>query len=115
MPRAAVPSDGRRKPVAGYPSQAAACAALAERGLAPEEIGRRIGRDAYHVRATLRRLSHGEKPRSLTLPARFARELADEARSRSIAPSELAAHLLDTIVRDDLFEALLGEPGEADA
>lgn len=115
MARRVAPIDTRRKPVAGYPSQAAACAALAERGLSPDEIGRKIGRDAYHVRAILRRMSHGARPRSFVLPARFALALANEARARGTDAVELATELLDAIVRDELFDALLGEPGNADA
>lgn len=114
MPRPAVPSDRRRKPVAGFPSQAAACAALAKRGLSPEEIGRKIGRDTYHVRAQLRRLSEGVKARSFVLPVRLARALEGAAAAREISEAELATRLLDVVINDDLFDALLGEPGGAD-
>ncbi|MBN9504955.1 MAG: hypothetical protein J0I69_02920 [Altererythrobacter sp.] len=110
MPRPAAKIDRRRQPVAGYPSQGAACLALAQQGLSDAEIGQQIGRDAYHVRATLRRLQLGERPRTLALPARLIGGLQDAAAARGLEPHELATALIDLIIRDDLFEALLGEP-----
>lgn len=110
MSRAAVAVDRRRRPVAGYPSQTAACVALQAEGCDPDEIGRRIGRDPYHVRATLRRIEHGEKPRVLALPNRVVPGLAGEAAARGGTPAELALQLLERVIEDDLFEPLLGEP-----
>lgn len=115
MSRAAVQTDKRLKPVAGFPTQVAACAALADSGLEPEQIAARIGRDANHVRAVLRRLQVGEHVRTLALPATVLPGLREPAAARGITVAELAVELLDVIVRDDLFDALLGEPGATDA
>lgn len=110
MPKAAVSIDTRRKPAAGFASQAAACAVLSESGLSPHEIAQKIERHPNHVRAILRRLSLGERPRSFNLPTRVAGSLAPAAAARGLSPLQLATQLLEQIVRDDLFEALLGEP-----
>lgn len=102
-------ADARRRPCLGYRSQAQACAALADAGHSPEEIAGKIGRDANHVRATLRRVRVPAKARTFTLPLSLLRGLEGPAAERGITSSELAARLIEAIVVDDLFEALLGE------
>jgi len=102
-------ADARRLSVLGYRSQVDACVALADAGLTPAEIGVRIGRDAGHVRAALRGRKAVPKPRTFTLPRHIIECLGSAAAARGIEPVELARQLLDTIVEDDLFDALLGE------
>lgn len=103
----------RTAPILGYPTQALACAALQDQGHSPEEIGRAIGRDANHVRASLRRLRAPPKPRTFALPRQLAFGLADAAEARGMTVAELTAELLDIVIRDDLVDVLLGEPGGA--
>lgn len=110
MSRSPVTIDQRRKPVAGFPSVVAACVALADAEQPPEVIAEIIGRDANYVRATLRHVRVPPRPRSYALPRPVAVALEEPAKARGLTPRELAVQLLDVIVRDDLFDALLGEP-----
>lgn len=112
MSRPPVPVDTRRKPIAGFATQAEACLALTEEGLSPEAIGEKIGRDANHVRAAMRRLKAPPRARTFALPLRLASALEPAADARGVTPVELAVELIELIVRDQVVDALLGEPGD---
>jgi hypothetical protein len=99
-------------PTLGYPSITAACQALAASGLKPREIGERVGREANFVTGVLASGKDRLADRKLLLPMKMARALAEEGRARGISAAELVDQLLEVIVRDDLFEALLGELDE---
>jgi hypothetical protein len=99
----------RSLPVLGYPSVTAACKALAAEGLSPVEIGDRVGRDAIAVRNLLCAAKRGLVDRRLLLPLKMARALAEEAKMRGVTVAELVEQLLEVVVRDGLYEALLGE------
>lgn len=104
----------KRVPVLGYKTLAHACAALRCEGLNNAEIGQRVGRTEAQVRACLCSLDHAERPRRVVLPMPLVRAFAEPAAARGLTAPELALRMLEIIHRDDLIDALLGEPGEAE-
>jgi hypothetical protein len=90
--------DQRRTPVAGFPSQAAACVALADAGQSPKDIAATIGRDINHVRAALRRVRVPAGARTFLLPLQLGHALRAPAAARGVAVAELAEQLLDVII-----------------
>jgi hypothetical protein len=99
-------------PILGYPTLAYACAALRAEGLHYRAIAARVGRTEGQVRASLCSLDHAKKPRTLVLPVEMVAALSAPAAARGIDVPELALQLLDTIARDEVTDALLGEPSE---
>lgn len=98
------------KPTLGYPSLTAACEALQAEGLSVDEIAARVERKRIDVWALLGAARHRSTERGVTLSWKQLRALDAEASTRGVTANELAAQLIATIVADDLFEALLGEP-----
>lgn len=97
------------KPVLGYPSRTAAIEALLASGLTPQQIAGEIGGSVNSVQRLMWQIERRTSDRRVTLPRTMIDALRGEAARRDCEPAELATRLLRVIVRDELFDALLGE------
>jgi len=111
------------KPIAGYPSRLAAVEALAKQGKNYKEIASELGLDGSAVSANISKLRQdGKLPAaepqrklavSVMLPSPLYRDFERAAELRAITPERLAARLITIITRENLFEAVLDDGGEA--
>jgi hypothetical protein len=100
-------------PVLGYPTLVDAAEALLAEGKSVEQIAALVDRAPVQVRASLSSRAHARTPRTVVLPMDLYRTLSEAAQARGLEAPELVLQLLHVIARDDVFDALLGEPGEA--
>jgi len=98
------------RPALGYGSKTAAIEAWTADGVPIGEIAERLGMSrsgaASMLNAARRRIGH----RKILLSVERAGSLSDVAQIYDCSVSELIDRLLEVVVRDDLAEALLGEP-----
>ena len=97
--------------LAAFPNRRAACRAMRADGLRPDEIAE-VGRtlDALDPRDACGRFApRPRRPRQLMIPAAAFDAIAGAAAARRIAPSELAARLLETIAEEQLVDAVLDD------
>lgn len=97
------------EPVLGYPSRTAAVEALLAQGLTRSEIAAEIGGTENAVQMLIYSRKRRLTDRKMVLPRAMVDALAAEAMVRGVSPTELALQLLEVIVRDELFDPLLGE------
>lgn len=97
------------KPVLGYPSRTAAIEAFLLEGLSAQQIAGEIGGSVNSVQKLIWQIDRRTSDRQMTLSRPMIEALRTEAALRRCEPSELATRLLEVIVRDELFDALLGE------
>lgn len=99
-------------PILGYPSVIAAVTALRSEGLTTREIAGEIGQQPSSVLAMEYRQYHAKRPRQLVLDPRTILKLQPAAQARGITVMALAGQLLDTIVRDQIIDAVLDDGGQ---
>jgi hypothetical protein len=102
----------RTLPTLGYPTLADAAEALRAEGFDLDAIAEKVGRSAVQVRASLCSRDFAKSPRTFVLPMEVFRGLSPAARSRGIDVPELVERLFTEIVKEDVVDALLGEPGD---
>lgn len=103
------------KATLGYPSRTAAIEALLAQGLPIDDIVDQVGGTANSVHCLIATARNRVTDRKVILPRETIVALAAPAAARGITPAELVLQLLDVLIRDDVFDILLGEPGETDA
>lgn len=103
------------KATLGYPSRTAAIEALLAAGKTRDEIVETIGGSANSIYQLINLSERRVTDRKVLLPRGLQRSLAMAAEARGTEPHSLVIELLEVIVQDDLFDALLGEPGGGDA
>ncbi len=103
------------KPTLGYPTRTAAVEAMLAQGLSRREIAREIGASENSIQMLIYLAERRLSDRRIVLQRAMAEALRGEAGRRGTTPCELARCLLEAIVRDELFDALLGECEAADA
>lgn len=101
------------KATLGYPSRTAAVEALLAEGRSVDEIVETIGGTANSVYQLISLSQRRVTDRKVILSRELVNSLKAPAAARGIEPAELVLQLLEVIVRDDVFDALLGESGEA--
>lgn len=122
---------GAPKPFGIYPSQTAAIRDCSQRGMSPAEICSTLGLDQRVVADTLRteakRTARPDRPPEeippgwrqrggafVYVPAATLSRLSIAATMRGMAVDQLAARLVETIARDGLVTAVLGEVDDDD-
>jgi hypothetical protein len=98
------------KPTLGYPTRTAAVEAMLADGLSRREIASEIGGTENSIQMLIYLAKRRQADRKIVLSRPMIEVLRGEAARRGTKPAALAHHLLETIVSDDLFDALLGEP-----
>ena len=100
-------------PCLGYASRTDAAMALKARGLTSRQIANAIGINVTNVEALIASRRRSEKLEKHkpppSLPAHMARALTPYAESRGITPPELAARILETVIADQLIDAVLDD------
>ena len=100
-------------PCLGYASRTDAAMALKARGLTYRQIAEAIGISIVNVQALIASRKRSDKLQkhrpAPSLPAHMARALTPYAESRGITPPELAARILETVITDQLIDAVLDD------
>lgn len=100
-------------PCMGFPSRTDAAMALKARGLTSRQIAEAIGISIPNVEALIasRQRTEGMKKHRPppSLPAHIASALAPHAHNRGITAPELAARILETVIADQLIDAVLDD------
>jgi hypothetical protein len=104
-------------PTLGYRSISAAALALSEQGLRNSEIGRRLGIQKHMVGAMIatgKRSARRPPPERLTilLGLDSMQVLREEAQRRGATAEGLASLVLATVIKDNLFVAVLDDGDE---
>lgn len=110
----ATATNRRGHPVLGYPSKTAAIHAMLGEGLDEQTVADRLGMSKANVQRLKNAREGNITDRKVLLPRDVFSALRLQAEMRGTTALKLANQLLNQVVRDDLFDALLGEPGEAD-
>jgi len=104
------------KPVMGYPSRTAAIRALEAEGMKRGEIARLLGMKSKDVSSSActakkhRPKSFAfNKPQQVYLGIHTVAALKPHADARGILPTKLVQMLIDTVVRDDMVDAVLDD------
>jgi len=97
------------QPTLGYHSKGAAIEALRKEGKTHGEIGRLLGMKPRAVSSLLckTRQRAERSARMVTLEVNTYHDLEAEARRRRLTPDELLKLLLDTVIADRLYSAVL--------
>lgn len=97
------------KPVLGYASTGAAIIALREQGLKYREIGDMLGMpaDACSSLCVKTKQRASRSVRTVKVAGNLFLDLESEASRRGTTASELAQDLLETVVMDKLYAAVL--------
>lgn len=98
------------RPTLGYPTRTAAVEALVAQGLSRREIADEIGGTENSVQQLIYFAEQRVAGRRVVLPRLLMQQLEEHAASRDTSAAELVCAVLEVVVRDDLFEPLLGEP-----
>lgn len=113
---------GRPKPCMGHPTRTQAVLALAGQGLTTPEIARLISADAPGDPVTVVKVSRllcaARKkalvsPITLWLGSASYDQLAQEAARRGSRADHLACRLIETVLADNLIDAILDDGGDA--
>lgn len=99
----------RNKPCLGYPSQKAAIAMMAARGLDSRDIARRARIPLSSVQAEMSALRRSRI--SFSVSGDVARELIPQAIARGITPGLLAQRVLENVLNGNLVAAVLDDVG----
>jgi transcriptional regulator with XRE-family HTH domain len=107
------------KPTLGYPSRTAAVLALRSAGLSSREIADKVGIST----ATVTALEHSagrprksrpaeEMGRTVLFPTDVLDSLGPHAAKRNMHPNALARLIVETVVDDDMVDAVLDDGGQ---
>lgn len=112
----------RAKPCMGHPTRTQAALALAVQGLSTPEIARLISADAPGDPVTVAKVSRllcaarkraPVSPITLRLGGASYDQLAQEAARRGSRADHLARRLIETVLADNLINAILDDGGDA--
>jgi hypothetical protein len=99
------------KPTLGYPTRTAAIEAFLADGMEPRGIAAKLDVSLNSVQQLIYLSERRLADRKIVLTRPMIDLLGGEAARRGTSAAELAHRLLELIVHDDLFDALLGEAG----
>ena len=97
-------------PALGYPTKTAAIEALLGQGLDAKAIAEQLGCRKINVQRLIWQANRRVTDRKLVLPRRTLAGLTRAAEARGLTVEELVIGLLDFVIEEDAFDALLGEP-----
>lgn len=100
---------GRRKPSLGYRSRTDAVIALRAEGLSTNAIAERLAISANVVTALASSRARSKGNRTVLLPVEVLDRLKAPACRRSITANELVRQLVETIIDDDMLDAVLDD------
>jgi hypothetical protein len=112
---------GAPKPCLGFPSRTAAVLALRKRGVSTETIAARVGITANQVLALEASAGRYEKrpaqnvvatDRALLLPPWLLQALTPHANRRGTTSTMLAFAIIETVIADDMVDAVLDDQDE---
>jgi hypothetical protein len=112
---------GAPKPCLGFPNRTAAVLALRKRGVPTEIIAARVGITANQVLALESSAGRYEKrpaPKvvatdsALLLPPQLLQALTPHASRRGTKPAMLAFSIIETVIADDMVDAVLDDRDE---
>ena len=113
---------GRAKPCLGHPSRVLAVSSLSGEGFTAAEIADRINAETPEDPITVAQVSRlrsvtrrqdRKAPAMFCLDARTYELLAREAAARCCAADDLARRLIETVLTENLIDAVLDDGGDA--